>query len=235
MANKPEIQTVLNFLAAAYPGKFQLVTVGAITTADVYADALADILFDALKAACKQWVADAHDWPPTAGQLRQAALRLITPALPTWGDAWDEVIRQMAAVGSWGMPRWSHPLIGQAVAGMGGWQTMCAMEIADTATWRAQFRDVYGAYAARADADAKLLPAARAVAEAYGALPAPADPAGPALPAPLPADDAPAALPAEQPLRFKRHVAAWRAAGREEREANTRGQVAEYLAAQESA
>jgi hypothetical protein len=41
---------------------------------------------------------------------------------------------------------------------MGGWKVMCQMEISETATQRAQFRDMFNAHAGRALSTANLLP-----------------------------------------------------------------------------
>lgn len=191
MADERHVRGLLRAISGAYP-TFEL-TEDRVT---IYVKLLADLEDDALTAATQQHIAT-NKFPPSVAELREACAALTRPALPSWADAWDEVLTTIRAVGYIGQPLFSHPLIAQAVQGMGGWQTMCQMEITETATWRAQFRDVFNAYAGRAERDAALLPAARAIAAQHGALPAPA-PSRPALPPPPPAAPRPVAdvLPA---------------------------------------
>lgn len=149
----------------------------------------------------------------------------MRPALPSYADAWDEVLTQIRRVGSWGAPSWSHPVIAQAVAGMGGWTQMCSMELSETATWRAQFRDVYNAYASRAEAEAKLLPGSRAVAQAAGALKEPRQDV-PQIAAPAPSVQP---VDANAPLRFAQRIKEYRADERQKREDANRQKAADWL------
>lgn len=229
MASRQEVERVLEWLVVSYPGKFQLVKAGEFSTADVYAQKLADVPFEAVKAAVAQWTSEAHDWPPNAGQLRTSALALIRPALPAWADAWDEVLTTIRRIGYYGTPAFSHPLITQAVQGMGGWQTMCQMEITETSTWRAQFRDVFNAYANRAESEMRLLPAVRSLAVQYGALPAPVEmPNVPALPAPV--EPSRTLVEPGQSSKYAEYIRRFRAEARAQREAHGRAVVGgEYV------
>jgi len=51
----------------------------------------------------------------------------VDSTIPNVGDAWAEVLREMARTGSYGQPKFSHPLITQAVQGV-GWRSMCMSE-----------------------------------------------------------------------------------------------------------
>ena len=220
MATQAEIVALLKIISKAYPA-FE---VDRDRTA-LFVDMLSDIPLDALKASCRQHIAT-NKFPPTIAELREGARIVSQPALPSWSDAWAEVLEQIRAVGSWGTPRWSHPLIEQAVAGMGGWQLMCSMEIGETGMWRAQFRDIYGAYASRADSAAKLLPSSREVATRYGALPPPRQEDAPRLSAPTEPQQP---IDAAAPLRFAEAVRRFREESREEREAENRRKAQDWL------
>lgn len=189
----------------------------------LFVEMLSDLDTDALKAAIRQHIA-VSKWPPTVAELREMCISISRPALPAWSDAWEETLDKIRTVGSYGSPAFSHPLIRQTVQGMGGWQTMCQMEIEETATWRAQFRDIYTVYATRATQTANLLPSVRAVAERYGVLPAPT-----MTPLALPDPEPPrrVTVEAQQPIKFAAYMAQWRAEGRQRREEAARRVAAE--------
>ena len=180
MATRTEVKALLAIIAAAYGEKFKLTP----KTLDVYAELLADLDIDTLKAATRQHIASG-DWPPTIADLRRLCAQVSAPAMPDWGEAWRELLDQIGRVGSYGAPSWSHPVIAEAVRQFGPWREVCAMEIDQTPTNRAQFRQIYEAIAGRAQRTAALLPEVRALAVARGALPLPAEAVPtPALPAP---------------------------------------------------
>lgn len=220
MASRPEILALLHVISEAYP-TFEL-TDGRIK---VYQDMLSDLDAPALKAAVRQHIA-VSKWPPTVAELREGCADLTRPALPAWSDAWGEVLEAIRRVGYLGQPSFSHPLIAQAVQGLGGWKLLCQMEISETATQRAQFRDMFNAYANRAEREAALLPAVRALAVERGALPAPVEDT-PALPAPT-EPSRPAVHPS-QPVKLAAYIRQYRAEQRQAREAHGRA-VAEEAA-----
>lgn len=170
MADTTPIKGILKAISAAYPS-FELTE----DRVSVYGKLLADIPATALAAAIQQHIATSK-YPPTIAELREAASVVTCAQLPTVADAWDEVMTAIKTRGSWHEPVFSHDLITKTVAGMGGWQVMCTMPVDETATWRAQFRDMFNAYASRAEADARLLPNVRALRDAnLAALPAPVE------------------------------------------------------------
>lgn len=223
MATRDEVKALLAIIAAAYGDKFRL----APKTLDVYADLLADVPIDLLKTATRQHIAD-KDWPPTVAELRRLTRQLDGPTLPDADMAWSEVIRAIGAVGHTGTPTFSHATIAEAVRGMGGWQLMCAMEIGDTATHRAQFRDVFNAVKARYTRGDTYLPDVRALAVERGALPTPVE-AAPALPAPV----APTVTAPPPPIVYA-DFRRYRAEQVAEREALGRAALARWQAEQEA-
>ena len=221
MASEKQVRGLLRAISGAYP-TFELTD----DRVSIYVKLLADLDAEALIAATQQHIATSK-FPPTVAELREACASLTRPALPAWADAWGEVLEAIRRVGYLGQPSFSHPLITQAVHSMGGWKLLCAMEISETATQRAQFRDVYNAYASRATATANLLPDVRAAAERNGVLPAPVEAAPPALPAP--SEPARPTVDAGQPIKLAAYVRQWRAGQRAVREAHGRA-VAEEAA-----
>ena len=217
MSTRTEVKALLAVIAAAYGERFKL-TPG---TVDVYADLLADLDIDSLRAATRQHIAN-DDWPPTVADLRRLCAQVSAPTLPDWGDAWREMLDQIARVGSYGTPFWSSPIIAEAVRQFGPWRELCAMEIAQTSTNRAQFRDVYNAVRARAEQGNAYVPDVRALAMAQGALPTPVA-AAPARALPAPDTGQPAPIVHAD---FRRY----RAEQREAREAQGRAAYAQWLA-----
>ena len=223
MATVEQVTALLGVIAAAHPDRFEITD----ERIDVYADLLADVPFDALKAATRQHLATSPH-PPTVAELRKGAQAVTAPALPDWGEAWREMLDEIGRVGSYGTPSWSSPLVAEAVRQFGPWREVCAMEIADTGTHRAQFRQVYEALSARVQRTTALLPDVRALAVERGALPAPA-PDAPALPAP----DAVASDEPSAPIRFA-DVRRYRAEERAQREQAGRAALAQWQASQEA-
>ena len=78
---------------------------------------------------------DYGDAVEAVGGLMRTATKMPLPAeirLAVLGDtgsgseAWVEVCDRVRRVGRNGTPRWSDPLIGRVVAGLGGWESLCA-------------------------------------------------------------------------------------------------------------
>jgi hypothetical protein len=180
MATIEQVTALLGVIAAAHPDRFEITD----ERIDVYADLLADLDITDLKAATRQHLATSPH-PPTIADLRRGCAQVSAPAMPAWGEAWRELLDQIGRVGSYAAPSWSHPVIAEAVRQFGPWREVCAMEIDQTPTNRAQFRQIYEAIAGRAQRTAALLPEVRALAVERGALPSPAEAVpAPALPAP---------------------------------------------------
>lgn len=210
MATIEQVTALLGVIAAAHPDRFEITD----ERIDVYADLLADLDITDLKAATRQHLATSPH-PPTIADLRRLCAQVSAPALPDWGEAWRELLDQIGRVGSYGAPSWSHPAIAEAVRQFGPWREVCQMEIGQTATHRAQFRDVYNAVVSHAQRNAALLPSVRALAIERGALPAPLEPrpALAALPAPTP--EMPPQSPAPISYADFRHYRAEQVAERE--------------------
>lgn len=104
---------------------------------------LADLDADQVEAAIRALMLDGREWPPNAGQIRQACQ---PPARP-WEEAFADLRRLMARHGSY-RPRPTPEEVGDPalsdVIDWLGWQAIAGMDPASS-TVRAQFRDSYQA------------------------------------------------------------------------------------------
>ncbi len=98
---------------------------------------------------------DHPDFCPPAPALAVAIERWTRPALDP-AEAWEAVCAERRRVGSWRAPEFSDPLISRAVESVGGWLAVCATEMQDEGTLRAQFRDIFTAFARRDAREANL-------------------------------------------------------------------------------
>lgn len=104
-------------------------------------------------------------WPPSLGQIRQAA----QPPRRPWSDALADMSATICRVGAYQRPPdFGDAAIDAYIASAGGWQTLCATFNSNDPTVRAQFRDAYtAAQNYQADHDRREL-AAGNVATALG-------------------------------------------------------------------
>ena len=125
-----------------------------------YAMVLADLDSQVLQAAVAHCLATCRFFPKPA-EIRQAAfdLRALGQALPEPAAAWGEVVAEIGRVGSYGVPRFEHQLITDAVRYIGGWQRLCLSE--NMAADRARFIEAYTEVRRRHEVDVRMLPAVR--------------------------------------------------------------------------
>lgn len=148
------VMAVIHLLAATYGHTF-----GKEQT-QAYVATLRDIDGALLKAAALRFI-ERNVYPriATPGELRQYAAEIVTQArgLPAATEAWGEVMHQLRYVGSWGAPSWTTPLIGRAVADVGGWSALCMTE--NITADRARFIAAYDERLRRHTQDMMQLPA----------------------------------------------------------------------------
>jgi len=88
-------------------------------------------------------------WEPRIAEINE----LITnPDYPTGLEAWGEVRKKIGAIGCYGSPEFSHPIISFTVDAL-GWQTLCDMTNADAT--RAHFMKLYDVQCQRGTERAK--------------------------------------------------------------------------------
>lgn len=164
MATSIDIAQVIGIISAAYPN-FNPTEL----TAEVYYQTLSDIPSEELKAATIHCIAEAgRKFAPSVGELRGAVaeLRGMSSNMPSSFQAWQEVLQQVGAVGSYGTPSFSHPLVKRAVDAL-GWKNICLSE--DATADRARFIQCYEQLRERTQNEEMLIPEVRGFIEANGA------------------------------------------------------------------
>ena len=162
MADKDSVMRVIRLLMENWPREEM-----SEARAGLYCRLLTDIPSDILEAACLQCIATSKFFP-TVAELRDAALAM-TPemdGLPTAGEAWGEVLREIWRTGTdqWhGPPVFSHALIERTMKAM-GWRNICLSE--DGMADRAHFMRIYDALRQRHSAQARTLPEVRVLTDA---------------------------------------------------------------------
>lgn len=160
MATQADIVDLITVLRAALP-KQSISSKQFDEMVPVWTMILEDIPAELLGIAAKEWCSKDDPFFPSVGQIRTGALDLIATDADriTAADAWDEICRAFRSVGHTRSPEWSHPDIGRAVQGVGGWRYLCTSDnpMAD----RARFMDTFKVYRRRAETDRRMLPATR--------------------------------------------------------------------------
>lgn len=156
-----DIQGILKQLFSAYPN-----TQVTPETVAVYLRLLGDIAPTDLQVIVDQAVATCK-FLPTVAELRDMRHSMEAMGELSWGEAWEDVQREMRRIGSYGVPAFRTELTAAVVRSM-GWKVLCASE--NPQTDRAQFRDIYNAMQVRQGNVKKLLPQAREWSERNGGL-----------------------------------------------------------------
>jgi len=140
---KQEIKKLLSWVLANFPSMQEK---DMQPTAALWLRMLSDIPYNVAEKAVIRILATAKYFP-TVAEIREAANELTAPKLPTPGEAWAEVLKQMRKVGSYGKPKFSHQVIEKAVNSI-GWQELCMST--NTTADRAHFMKIYETLCKRA-------------------------------------------------------------------------------------
>ena len=162
---RAEFAPLIALLSALYPERK---TDPAMTEA--YYQILNDIDIELLKAATLQLAANPEtNFFPRAGALRTAAFALVETAsgTPSADDAWDELMKAIGKYGVYRKPEFSHPLIQQALDGIGGWRTLCMSDESETSYTRDAFKKTFATVLKRERNEMQMLPAVRAIAARF--------------------------------------------------------------------
>lgn len=156
MATTDEILTIFHMLQANYHYALKDMTAKQISDLQVlWCELLSDLGGELLRAATLQHVAISK-WFPTVAELREAAADIVNPDHQmTAMEAWGEVVSQIRAVGSYGRPQFSNPMIHRMVSDM-GWKNLCMSEMPGAD--RARFIDGYKALVSRERHETMELP-----------------------------------------------------------------------------
>ena len=166
MAIPSDIDQIVNLMKAAFPNFHPDETL----TKEIYWQTLKDIPSDELKPAVLHCISEAgRAFAPSIGEIRGAVSSLRRAAMNTHDSysAWQEVLQQIAAVGSYGTPSFSSPLIARTVRNL-GWRNLCLSE--NQTADRARFVDAYEQLLERASREDMLLPEVRGYIERRGAV-----------------------------------------------------------------
>ena len=128
---------LMAILTAAYPN-----TQISKATVDVYINFLLPLDYDAAQKAVFSLISKSQFFP-TIAEIKAAADSFSPKAyIPDPDQAWLEVMTQIQSVGSYGIPKFSHQAIKDAVDVI-GWWNLCASE--NIGVERAHFMRVYEA------------------------------------------------------------------------------------------
>jgi len=158
MAHETEIVKVLGTLAAAYP-RFPLTK----ATSRVYVRLLLDLPVELLEDAALHSISTS-EWFPTIAKLRAAAVEILAvqAGVPTQFEAWAEVQRMITRPIK--QRKWHHPLILEAMEGIGGMNSYGHSLVEAEASWRARFFEAYAAMIRR-EQEKLLVPQIERLAE----------------------------------------------------------------------
>jgi len=148
----------MGFLEAAFP-RWQPHP----ATHEVYYQTLGDLPTDQLKAAVQSYIAQDTPWPPSAGQLRNAAFDLIETVENKLDAnlAWGEVVKKLGADGHIRIPQFSDPTIDASVEAIGGWRYICFSPESAMVSNRARFVTAYEVLVKRTRDNERMLPQVR--------------------------------------------------------------------------
>jgi ribosomal protein S27AE len=138
-------------------------TVGPAFKPELYERYLADVPEDVLEAAVAQLIATRR-YPtfPTIGDLRETAAELVEVRFPSAIEAWDEVGRFLKSAEPKAFP-WTNPLAKRCAEAM---DVFTLRNSQAPGVDRAHFFQAYDGLLARARAEARIVPQARALLEA---------------------------------------------------------------------
>lgn len=156
------ITPIIRQLFSTYPN-----TQVTVQTVAQYDRLLSDIPPDELQTVVDQAIAECK-FLPTIAELRERWHNLTRGlGQPSPAEGWDEVMRQVRAVGYIGTPEFANPITARVVKAM-GWRELCASEnvVAD----RAHFMRMYEQLQARTEQLQKLLPQSVDMAQRHGSL-----------------------------------------------------------------
>lgn len=149
---RDEVAKLLAILHVAWPN---VPSGDAAAQVSAYHLALADVPYVAGEAAVVAWLRTGRFFPAPA-ELRELAAEALGLA-PGVDQAWSEVAAAIRAVGSYGQPRFSHPLIAGVVCRI-GWRALCTSE--NPGADREHFCRLYQAHRSRFLREAHLQQAA---------------------------------------------------------------------------
>lgn len=138
--NKKEFAVVADAIRSYYPREKIMPTK---ESAELWFDALKDLDFDMAMAAVKKHT-QTSKWSPTIADIRENAVSIVRPQA-SWSAGWEQV---RLAIGRYGYMNEREALdsmdeVTRTAVKRLGWQQICATELDDLQTVRANFRMIY--------------------------------------------------------------------------------------------
>jgi len=167
MATLEQVSKIMAVMALSYP-RYELNK----GTIKVYADLLNTVPQDVLEAAAKEIMVSSTFFPSVA-EWRNKAFDLMIGAqnIPSAFEAWQNARKEIDRCGEYYRysirvtePKYSHPLVEQAVNIM-GYRNL--LESDNLVADRAHFFKVYESLLQRAQNDLRMLPESKAISEKY--------------------------------------------------------------------
>jgi hypothetical protein len=136
--DKAEFATILNGMAENFNAKLTKEGLR------VRFQALSDCSIEQLRAACTKLVRNRiYPGMPTTGEIRAAMVEEKLSLEDTAQLRVNEIMGQIRAVGSYGSPTWSDPIVADIMQRRYSWGQLCAMTEADLKWWGKEFCEVY--------------------------------------------------------------------------------------------
>ena len=111
----------------------------------VYVRTIEDLEYDAAQVAAVRLL-QTEKFMPRVADLRRSVYRVMHPDAITPGEAWQQVMREISRVGSYGTPRFDDQRVAAAVNAV-GWRAICMSEVVGVE--RAHFMRAYEAFVNR--------------------------------------------------------------------------------------
>lgn len=134
-------------------------------TIELWYQALKDIAYQPMSIALHKWV-ETERWSPTIADLRRLSFEVQNPGIPTWDEAWENVLHALSRYGYYNATEGLDSLdeMTRTVVRRIGWTTLCTSE--QIGIERAAFRDIYNSLLAKTKENGQIAPAVRKVIEA---------------------------------------------------------------------
>lgn len=128
-------------------------------------EALKDLSYTTVYIALNKWVSTER-WSPTIADLRRLSFEVQNPGIPTWDEAWENVLHALGRYGYYNATEGMDSLdeMTRTVVRRIGWTTLCTSE--QIGIERAAFRDIYNSLLAKTKENGQIAPAVRKVIEA---------------------------------------------------------------------
>ena len=107
---------------------------------------LKDLDYQLIQAAVNKWVA-INKWQPSIAELREMAMNIKDGKIPSWSEAWEEVMTAIHKYGIYATPEAlerMRPLTRQAVARI-GFNNICICKSENIGIEMSHFRRIYEA------------------------------------------------------------------------------------------